>query len=238
MSYPEDMQDGKVIKAVQQFSARLATSIFPFRYIGYGMMALVLIDWLTILVPPSLFNPVWEFQTFGSLVDRAPLLLVAILFIFYGGAQARRKGEDLFLKALSWGCLLLSVLFLLSVPLGIVNTLRINNENTQVLTAQYDQELAQAEQFENELRNTSPSELIDLVEQEGIAVETNDPSNLKEALLAQVSERKTALEQNFQRTQASDRRILLKNSVKWNLGALIIAALLFTLWRTTDWARQ
>jgi len=223
---------------VQQFSARLATSIFPFRYVGYGMMALVLIDWLTILIPPSLFNPVWEFQTFGSLVDRAPLLLIAILFVFYGGAQARRKGEELFLKALSWGCLLLSVLFLLSVPLGIVNTLRINTENTQVLTAQYNQELAQAEQFENELRNTSPADLIDLVEQEGIAVETDNPGNLKEALLAQVSERKTELEQNFQRTQVGDRRILIKNSVKWNLGALIIAALLFTLWRTTDWARQ
>ncbi|MEO1148741.1 MAG: HpsJ family protein [Cyanobacteria bacterium J06638_22] len=238
MSYPEEMQDGKVIRAVQQFSARLATSIFPFRYVGYGLMALVLIDWLTILIPPSLFNPVWEFQTFGALVDRAPLLLVAILFVFFGGTQARRNEEGLVLKALSWGCLLLSVLFMLSLPLGIVNTLRINTENTQVLTAQYNQNLAQAEQFEDELRSTSPSELIDLVEQEGIAVDTDDPSSLKDVLLAQVSEEKTALEQDFQRTQASDRRILIKNSVKWNLGALIIAALLFTLWRTTDWARQ
>ncbi|MBE9098672.1 HpsJ-like protein, cyanoexosortase A-associated [Vacuolonema iberomarrocanum] len=238
MSYPEDMQDGKVIKAVQQFSARLATSIFPFRYVGYGLMALVLIDWLTILFPPSFLNPVWEFQTFGALVDRAPLLLVAILFVFYGGSQARRNGEGLLLKVLSWGCLLLSVLFLLSLPLGIVNTLRIDTQNTEVLTAQYNQDLAQAEQFEEELQSTSPSELIELVEQEGIAVDTDNPRNLKEALLSQVSEEKTALEQSFQRTQASDRRILIENSVKWNLGALIIAALLFTLWRTTDWARK
>ena len=238
MSYPEDMQDGKVIKAVQQFSARLATSIFPFRYVGYGLMALVLIDWLTILFPPSFLNPVWEFQTFGALVDRAPLLLVAILFVFYGGSQARRNGEGLLLKVLSWGCLLLSILFLLSLPLGIVNTLRIDTQNTEVLTAQYNQDLAQAEQFEEELQSTSPSELIELVEQEGIAVDTDNPRNLKEALLSQVSEEKTALEQSFQRTQASDRRILIENSVKWNLGALIIAALLFTLWRTTDWVRK
>lgn len=238
MSYPEEMQEGKVIKAVQQFSARLATSIFPFRYVGYGLMALVLIDWLTILIPPSPLNPIWEFQTFGSLVDRAPVLLIAVLFSFYGGSQARRSGELLALKGLSWSCLLLSILFLLAVPLGIVNTLRIDTQNTNALTAQYDQELAQAQQFEDELQNTAPTELMELVEQEGIAVDTDNPSNLKDALLAQISQEKAALEQNYQATRASDRHSLLENSVKWNLGALIIAALFFSLWRTTDWARQ
>jgi hypothetical protein len=30
---------------------------------------------------------------------------------------------------------------------------------------------------------------------------------------------------------------LLKNSVKWNLGALVSAALFFNIWKTTSWAR-
>ena len=45
--------------------------VIYFRLLGGGILALLLLDYAVLLIPPQFTNPVWEFQTIGQLIERA-----------------------------------------------------------------------------------------------------------------------------------------------------------------------
>ncbi|UWU49497.1 hypothetical protein APLC1_4353 [Limnospira platensis C1] len=55
------------IEVLWKFSSNLLKTIPPLRAVGYGLLFLSMLDLLTIILPPQLMNPVWEFQTMGGL---------------------------------------------------------------------------------------------------------------------------------------------------------------------------
>lgn len=225
------------MEGLRQFGLSLSKSIQPFRWVGYILLVLSVLDWIMILIPPQLMNPVWELQAIGQLVERVPVLLIALVFIFFAETSLRAKWERRVVPLVSWLCLLFGILYFLFVPLGILDTIRIAKRSDAQLETQFNQQLAQANQLEQQLNAAPPETIVDLVEQQGGTVQ-GDPTQVKDQLLSELTAAKENLSTQLSTVQSNQRLNLAKNSVKWNLGALISAILLIYLWRSSRWARQ
>lgn len=216
------------------------------RWVGYGLLVLALFDFIDIFVPLRLQNPAWEFQTLGALVERVPVPLLGLALVFYGEADFREDEdwEIVLLKCLSWLCLLFGLLYLLLIPLGVSNTLRLNFQNEIQINAQLDQRVSQIQQLQELLNNGTDKdieELLTRLSRQSRTPNITTPQQLEEtksqlsSFLTQAQER---LKTGAGATRTEQRLRLLKRSVKWNLGALVSGVLFFGLWRSTRWARQ
>ncbi|MBE9184027.1 hypothetical protein IQ270_04630 [Microcoleus sp. LEGE 07076] len=215
-------------------------SIYRLRWIGYGLLILSLLDTIAVLIPANFGNRVWELQTIGAVVERVPVPLLAMALIFFGEGYDRTGLEDVFLKVLSWVCLLLALIFLLMLPLGIFGTIYVNNQNNKQITTQANQQLAQLQQVEERLNKGSPEDLRNLageLTRLGVQADTQNPQELKNQILSRITPAKERLQTQSAAVQSNQRTGLFKNAVKWLLGALISSVLFFTIWRGTDWAR-
>ena len=215
-------------------------SIYRLRWIGYGLLILSVLDTIATLIPANFGNRLWELQTIGAIVERVPVPLLAMALIFFGEGYDRRGLENLFLKLLSWVCLLLGLVFLLMLPLGIFGTIYVNNQNNQQIDTQAKQQFAQLQQVEERLIKGSPEDLRTLageLSRLGVPANTDNPEQLKDQILSRITPAKERLQTQKAAVQSSQRLGLFKNALKWLLGALISSILFFTLWRGTDWAR-
>ncbi len=209
-----------------------------FRWAGYGLLTLTLLDLATILLPPRLMDPVWEFETMGAVMERIPVPLLAIAFIFFGELQARSKWERPFLKALSWGTLVFGIFLFLLIPLGVTNTLRLNNQSTTQIETQYSQQMEQLTQFEQRLNQASPEEIKGFLESQGIALDGEAAKAPKQEILSQLNTVKTRMQSQADIEKTSRRNKLMESSIKWNLSALISGFLFVYTWHLTRWARS
>lgn len=215
-------------------------SIYRLRLVGYGLLLFALADTLLVFYPPQFTNAAWELQTMGAVVERLPVPLLGLVMVFFGEDYERNRLEDIFLKIVSWFSLLLAIAFLLLLPLGINNTLRINAENNQGIQAQAQQRQAELEAVETQVNQSSSGDLQNLaleLNRMGLPVDTANTQALKSDILARVATAKEQLPGQTQAARNNQRQVLLKNSFKWNLGALIGSILFFYIWRGTYWAR-
>lgn len=224
-------------------------SVYRLRWVGYGLLVFFLIDTLQALIPPKFGDPVWDIQTIGSLVERVVVPLLGLAMVFFGEYFDRSKLEPILLKVLSWLCLLMAIVFFLMAPLSIVSATRINNRASATATQQLQAGIAQLEQIEKEINQATPEQLQKTSERlkdpkvqealkaQGIEADVQNPQQLKSVFLSQVGKRKAALQAQFDGARSGQLASLVKNAVKWALGALIASVLFFLLWRSTDWAR-
>ncbi|MFQ4142723.1 HpsJ family protein [Chlorogloeopsis sp. ULAP02] len=226
-----------VLNELQDFAYKQADSMNIFRVLGYGLLLLALFDIIEMFVPPSFMNPAWEFQTFGTLVERVPVPLIGLVLVFFGETYSRNKWEFRVLKFLSWLTLLFAVCFFLMIPLGVINTVRLNNAGTTQINAVSQQQIAQAEQVEKQLTQASPEQINNFLKSQGRSLKSQNPEEVKSKILSELSKAKEQVQIQAQANLASQRMKLIKSSVKWNLGALISAALFISLWKATHWAR-
>ncbi len=207
------------------------------RGVGYGLVFLFVIDLVTLLIPASFMDPVWEFQLLGALVERVPVPLIGLAMAFLGGMQARAKWELPLIRFSSYLALIAGVCFFLFVPLGMVNTVRIYRANHTQIATQTQQKLARIEQVQGQLKQTTtPTQMEELIRSlnPGRTLEIEDDKQF-----AQVKDELTTLTENGIRgvkAQAREAKrdqngTLLKNSVKWNLGALVSGSLFLFIWR-------
>ncbi|OUL26507.1 HpsJ family protein [Nostoc sp. 106C] len=226
-----------LVQELQEFAFSQIGSTRILRMLGYGLLLLALFDVVEMLVPPNFMNPVWEFQTFGALVERVPVPLIGLALIFYGELHSRSKWEFLSLKLISWLTLLLALIFLLLIPLGIGNTVRLSKQSAAQITNVSKQQLSQAEQVEQKLSEATPEQISNFLKAQGRSLDGKSTQEVKTQILSEVSKAKSQIQNQAKATQSSQGLNLLKNSVKWNLGALVSAALFFSFWKATQWAR-
>jgi hypothetical protein len=226
-----------LVQELQEFAFSQTGSTKIVRMLGYGLVLLAFFDVVEMLVPPNFMNPIWEFQTFGSLVERVPVPLIGLALIFYGEMYSRSKWEFLSLKLFSWLTLLLAVIFLLLIPLGIGNTVRLSKQGSVQITNVSKQQLSQAEQVEQQLNQATPEQIGSFLRSQGRSLDGKSPEEVKSQILSEVTKAKSQIKNQAKATESSQRLSLIKNSVKWNLGALVSAALFFSFWKATQWAR-
>jgi hypothetical protein len=208
------------------------------RIIGYGMLFLSSLEIVDTLLPPNFMNPNWEFQTMGRLVNQVGVPLIAILFVFSGKLTKRAKWEPLILGLLSHLTLIVALLYILLLPLGVLNTVRLYNTNIEQIKTGYEQRLSQANQVEKQLSQTSPTEIDSLIKRQGGSLNGRNPEDVKNQILSELTQAKQQLKTQKETNQSSITLNLFKNSVKWNLGALVSSALFFIIWKETRWARK
>ncbi len=211
-----------------------------FRCGGYALLLLALIDFVNIFIPSHFTNPVWEFQTIGSLVDHAPVPLIGLIFVFVGEKNFREKIEIRLLKFLSWAALVVGILFILLLPLGINNTLRINQQNHIQIVHQSSQQLSQIQQIQEILNQAKTDQDLEKVfhslNHQG-KPDFKNPQDIKSQLLTQILQMEKNIHDQSEVAENKTRQELLRNSLKWNLGVLICGTAFILVWRTTIWAR-
>ncbi len=215
-------------------------SIYRLRWIGYGLLLLALFDVIDSFIPPNFTNPVWEFQTLGLLVERVAVPLLGLVLIFFGESFNRNRLEELLLRILSWLCLLFAIVFLALVPLGILNTYRINDLNNNQINTAAQAQLTQLKQVEEQVGQGTPEQIRQLATQLasfGIQADATNPDQFKQQILERIPPARKAVQEQAMQEKQNQRTGLLKNAVKWNLGALVASVLFFILWKSTGWAR-
>lgn len=230
---------GKYFAVNESHSKR---SQFLLNVFGYGLLVLAGLDVLSIVIPPQLTNPAWELQTIGQLVERVPVFLLGFIAVFYRYSGQIRRSEMLILKGLSWLALVIGVIYYLMLPLGISNTFRIDAQNQTQVSAQLSQQQERFQVLKQELEKaTTDAEvqrLVGALAQQNTLPNLENPQQLKENLL----NRMDIVEQNIQAqakaTRSNQRKVLFKDSVKWNLGALISGTLFLWVWYLTEWVRK
>jgi cell division protein FtsL len=203
---------------------------------GYSLLALTLLYYISLFIPLRFMNPIWELQIVASLVDNIPMFFLGLLFVFYGN-QVRPKIEKIILSVISWSALAFGILFLLLIPLGIADTLRINNQNNLQITEQISQQETQIQNFKQQLNAAiSTEEITGLLRRARLQspdINSPNPDQLKRQAITKISqvqqETKTQLETKLKDQQFT----LLKNSVRYLLGALICGVLCIYAWRIT-----
>ncbi len=225
------------------FSLNILRSLGILRLSGYVLLILFFMDAVEILVPPRFLNPEWEFQTIGQFVERVPIPLISLLFIFYGGKYLRKGWESIVLFISSWLTLLIGILFLIAVPLGIINTFRIDNTAQTNITEGAQQRLEVFQQVEDRLDDVQTTEqmqvlIAQLNSGNAPRIENNQQLELAKTELTQfIEQSRNRLNRDAEARKGQARRRLLKSSVKWNVGALISGVLFIVIWKMTKWAR-
>lgn len=207
------------------------------RLVGYGLLLMSLLEYATILIPPRLLNPEWEFSAMGQIVERLPVPLLALAIIFLGDTQARQKWERPLLRILSWFALGFSLFLFLMIPLwGVMNTVRLNNQSAQMIEAQVTAQTQQFSQFEEQLNQASPDEISSFLESQGVALDDVEGTP-KDLILGEIQQLREQVQEQADTEKTSRRNTLFESSIKWNLSALISGVLFLYIWRLTRWAR-
>jgi hypothetical protein len=227
-----------VVQEIQNFAISQQGSMGIIRVLGYGLLLLALFDIVEMFVPPNFMNPAWEFQTIGSLVERVPVPLIGLVLVFFGELHSRNKLEFPILKFLSWLTLLLGILFFLLIPLGLMNTMRLNTQNVAQIRNVSNQQVSQAEQLEQQVSKASPEQISNFFKSQGRSLDGKNPQDLKNQLLSDVSKAKKQIKTQAEATQSLRGLTLIKTSAKWNLGALVAGTLFISIWKGTRWARN
>ncbi|MBD2210700.1 hypothetical protein H6G27_12520 [Nostoc linckia FACHB-104] len=202
-----------------------------FRTVGYSILVLVFIDLIDIFVPLNFMNPVWEFQMIGALVDLVAITLIGLVLVFSGKLEKRLKWEFPFLLWLSRLCLLVGLLYLLLIPLGINNTISLYNVNFEESNRDYSQQMLLNSNWKQQISQASAAEFNNLLEHKSM-------QEVKTQTLVEVNQSQNHPDKKLPNTNLSRHFNLLKSSVKFNLGALVAAALFITIWKKTLWARE
>lgn len=212
------------------------------RLLGYGLLILALIDYVYIIIPPRFTDPNWELQTIGKLVDNVAILLTGLIFVFYRRQGYIRIREKKFLGFLSWVSLLIGLLYLLIIPLGIADTWRIYYANKAQTAAQLSQQSQRLEQVKNQLNQATTDEqlkqLIASLTPQGRLSQINNTQAFKDQFLTKISQTQQSIKMQADNAQKNQVQTLLKNSLKWNLGALTAGVLFIWIWYSSHWTRR
>jgi len=209
--------------------------------VGYSFLGYAIFQLIDILIPLRFNNSSWEFLTQGKLVEQfASTAFLSLLFIFFRNEGSIRKIELQLLKFLSWSCLALGIFYFLMIPLGIINTGRILEQNEARVNNQLSQTKSQISENRTKFQAT-PDEQIEQflsnLKSKNSNIQTMNPASFRKQMLQQATEQEKLIEQQAQDTISSHKTDLIKNSVKWNIGAVLAGIAFILAWRLTVWAR-
>ncbi len=242
-SLPEHTNQEKGLKGSLHLSQAVQNRTYLLvHWLGYGLLGLALLDYLHIVIPPRLTDPVWEFQTMGALVEHSAVPLLGLIFVFYRYQGYVGKREKHLLRFLSWVSLAVGLVYLLMLPLGAADTWRIHQANNNQIVTQTAQQTQQLQQIKNQLNQATTDEqlkqLVASLAPQSRSLEIRNTQAFKDQLLAQVSQAEQNIQTQAKTLQNNQKLALVKSSVKWNLGALISGILFVVTWHLTSWARK
>lgn len=227
---------------MNQFRAQQVFSLSVIRLVGYGLLLMAVIDFISLTIPPQLMNPDWELHITGALVERIPVTLLGIALIFYGERNDRAPIEQFILKWLSWLSLILAVAFFLLIPLSISNSIRIYHSQNAKVTLQMNQRIDPMNKFKKQLKSANSPEqiknLLQIQSRRRINIPASvDTDELRDNLIENLTQKEDDLQSQVKKVRSDKAHKIIKNCLKWNLGSLISAFIFLFIWKNTIWAR-
>lgn len=230
---PDSQAKAVSVKKFNLLRIDLTNSLSTLRIVGYGLIALWLLDIIFLLYPLQLLDPVWGFQILGQLVERVGVLLIGYGLISLGGIQQRQKWETPLLKTIVQTALIIAIVYFCFIPLSIGNTVRIARLTNQQIAAEAQAKTLELTQYHSKVANSKEiDEVRQFINRLG---DRSDDSSLSLIDLKQQANTlfKTQVEEiKFQGELALAQRKsgLVKRSLKWNIGALLSGIFLLLLW--------
>ena len=109
----------------------------PFPIVGAALVIFAIFQYAYILYPMQPGNADWEFRIIGVLVDNAFTPILGIGLFLFGCAVEMPLWRLVGARILTWLSLVLALVYILLVPLGINDGLRLSRTmNTQMATAE------------------------------------------------------------------------------------------------------
>lgn len=224
--------------SAQSNSVAYPVSVVSFRWIGYVLLVLFLMDVAVLLYPLDLMNPEWEFQTVGNIIERIVVPIIGLGFIFWGEANLRRKWERLFLNILTWATLLAGTILIVVFPIVIAtSSQRIAVQIDTSFGDQYQKQISQAQAIQKQIEAASRSELETLITSQEENVQDTSPENVRQRLLEDISLAKQQVRNQTQQEINQRKNLVKKNAIKWVMASILSGFLLTYLWHITRWAR-
>lgn len=214
-------------------------TVYRLRWIGYGLLIFALIDVIHILTSVQTSDPTWGLQTIGQFVERVVVPLLGFALVFFGEFYGRRGPEKITLRILSWLCVILAILFFLMAPAVVFQSVSLKGQAEQQASKVVDQRLAQLKQLEDQLNKSNPEQIKALASQLnalGVQVDPKNPAAVKDQIETRIKAFREQLPAQVQGAAASQTSGLLKNAVKWSLGAIVAGVLFLYLWKSSRWA--
>jgi hypothetical protein len=208
-----------------------------FRVVGYGLLLLTLFDVISALIPPDFGNPGWQFTTAGGFVERSAVPLIGFILAFYGNQEARKKRELLLLKALSWIALLAGVFYFALVIIFFITPPGLNDRSQAQVSAQFDPKITQVQQIQTQMEKAQPAQIEAFIKNNRVP-NSPDPQVFKAKMMQEAATAERNLKAQASITKGGQKLALIKNAVKWGLGALVSGVLFVRIWAGTAWARQ
>jgi hypothetical protein len=217
---------------------RISSIIGIMPVIGYGIFFASLADFLNALFPLQLFNPAWELQTIGSLIDQSWALLIGMGFIcsryFTENQKDTRLIEFLLLEFIRWFFLILAILFLFLAPLVVLNSLRMTDMVRQQSVQQQNAKIVQIEQIQNQSSKiTNPNQLRALAQ--SLNIDKDDIARLSDKQLPasiqqQLSTVKSQVEKEATIARRNQLQKLWQNSIRMIFSQILLAFTFIFIW--------
>ena len=209
---------------------------------GYVILIFMVIDYAALLFPPQFFNPNWELNTIGRIIESVYVTLLGFMLVFFRPEkQSIKRSELRILSLFSWLALFLGIICFLFAPLLISNSLRINSSNQTKINLQLTNQRQQVEQVKLQVNNLNEAQLQNLWlrNQPNYAANINiSAAEKKQQLTDKLKSNEQASRQQLQQRLKNNQRSLFKMTFKWVLGAILAGVTFISLWKYTEWTRE
>jgi hypothetical protein len=213
------------------------------RYIGYTVLVLSGLDYVSVFIPPKFTDAAWELQAATLLIERVVVPLIGMALVFFGAKDQRLKWEQRILSGLSWAALCVGVLYFLLPPLLISVNVRLDQQfNTQVVT-QVDQQTELLKRAEQRLAVTNTDAGLNAL----FLRITGTPAprefsakplpEKRQLLQKQLTKAKPEIRKKIEATFSDRRLTLFRSSIKLLLSSLISGFSFIYIWHLTRWIR-
>jgi hypothetical protein len=210
--------------------------LYLFRAVGYGLLLLTLFDVVSAIVPPQFSNPGWQFQTAGGFVERSAVPLIGFILVFYDDRDARKKRELLLLRLLSWLALPIGIFYLGLVVVFFLTPQGLNDRAEAQVKAQIEPEITKQQQIQAQFEKAQPAQIEAFMKNNRVT--GMDAPTFKSKMMQNAALAEKNLKERMVLTNSGQRLALIKNAVKWALGAMVTGVLFIKIWAGTSWARQ
>jgi hypothetical protein len=216
-------------------------SISMVRIAGYCFLLFALFDFTATLIPFRLNPPDVLFDTIGAITERVPIAVLGIILVFWGTTSLRQSWEPPLLRFLSWATLVAGALFFLLVPVLITLAFQLQVQIDGQVNTRTQQQIDELQRIEQTVSQASPTDLDrflkNLKEQEN-STQFQNSQALRSEILAEVGRSQKEVKSQSDATRAEQRTLLLRDTAKWSIGALISGFLYSFFWRSSTWARR
>lgn len=210
--------------------------------IGYlWLIFTFVISYTSNLIPFQMFNAEWELETIRKIINIIWAPVIGFCLVFFTRQREIKLIEKKILGLLSWLPLVMAILYLATLPLIFTDVNRIKGNIEMEFNRQWEITNNQFVQIEEQLKQASPKEIEAFINNQPKTAKT-DPNlsteEKKKVYIYKIEAQKKALYDQAKKELINKQNQQDKQVIYLGIGAVIASALMYNIWRFSDWTRE